>query len=59
MGSSGVRASVNQRLLRELYEKINLYEYAPPYGIKRYLEKKTGPRVKSLLYSQEPSSRRL
>jgi DEAD/DEAH box helicase domain-containing protein len=40
--STGVisrEGSVNQRLLRELYEKINFYEYAPPYGIKRYLEK--------------------
>jgi DEAD/DEAH box helicase domain-containing protein len=40
--SAGVlsrEGGVNQRLLRELYEKINFYEYAPPYGVKRYLEK--------------------
>lgn len=30
---------VNEKLIQELYNKLNFYEYAPPYGIKRYLEK--------------------
>ncbi|MEM3993367.1 MAG: helicase-related protein [Desulfurococcaceae archaeon] len=40
--SAGVLTSenkVNEKMLRDLFEKINFYEYAPPYGIKRYLEK--------------------
>jgi len=30
---------VNEKLIREIYNKLNFYEYAPPYGVKRYLEK--------------------
>jgi DEAD/DEAH box helicase domain-containing protein len=31
--------SIDEKKLREALEKINFYEYAPPYGIKRYLER--------------------
>jgi len=30
---------INAKRLREVFDKINFYEYAPPYGIKRYLER--------------------
>jgi len=28
---------VNEKLLKWIYERMNFYEFAPPYGIKRYL----------------------
>lgn len=30
---------VNEKLLNWIYERMNFYEFAPPYGIKRYLIK--------------------
>nr|WP_052833622.1 DEAD/DEAH box helicase [Staphylothermus hellenicus] len=30
---------VNEKLMKWIFERINFYEFAPPYGIKRYLVK--------------------
>ncbi|MEM1857987.1 MAG: DEAD/DEAH box helicase, partial [Desulfurococcaceae archaeon] len=38
-GVLGENNYVNGKRLKEVFDKLNFYEYAPPYGIKRYLEK--------------------
>lgn len=36
---------VNEKALDRVYTNLNFYEYAPPYGIKRYVEKESGELV--------------
>ncbi|MEM1618445.1 MAG: DEAD/DEAH box helicase [Desulfurococcaceae archaeon] len=38
-GVLGPDNSLNEKALNAVFERINFYEYAPPYGIKRYIEK--------------------
>lgn len=33
------KEGLNAERAKDVYEKLNFYEFAPPYGIKRYLEK--------------------
>lgn len=40
--SAGILSSdgkIREKRLKEIFEKINFYEFAPPYGIKRYIER--------------------
>lgn len=41
----GEKGSVNRKRLKYVWDRMNFYEYAPPYGIKRVLEEEKGTRV--------------
>ncbi|MEM2025076.1 MAG: DEAD/DEAH box helicase, partial [Desulfurococcaceae archaeon] len=38
-GAITAEGHLSEDRLREIFDKINFYEYAPPYGIKRYIER--------------------
>lgn len=46
LGKTGIlrNGSINRKKLKRIWDKMGFYEFAPPYGIKRYLEEKDGLR---------------
>jgi len=41
----GGKGEINRVKLKYVWDRMNFYEFAPPYGIKRLIEEERGPRI--------------